>query len=456
MTATAKTNGMKLWRVVGAAGLLVCGTAVAAGAQTPAVSLSLADALARAEATAPRLAEAAARQAAAAATVTARQALKRPSVSASVGYQRTNHVDEYGIPQAGGGTRILFPDIPNNYRGRADASLPLYTGGRIDALVLSAEADKLAADADVKTAAADVALDVARAYWNLVTAREAVGVVEQGLTRMDAYVADVKARVDAGLLPPNDLLSAQAQRARQSVSLIQAKNAASVAEADLCRLVGLDLDTTITPTASLLTPIPEVAGVIELPMAALAEQARTGRTERDALTRRADAARASGDALRAALRPQVMLSGGVEESRPNARVVPRVDQFHSSWEAGIAVTWQLFDGGKSKAERAAAAAQATALERRRDDFDALLGVELRQRRGDVETGRAALAASAEAVRAATEARRVIAERFKAGVATSTDVLDAENALLEAELERTRLAATLRLSEARLVRVVGGH
>ena len=65
--------------------------------------------------------------------------------------------------------------------------------------------------------------------------------------------------------------------------------------------------------------------------------------------------------------------------------------------------------------------------------------------------RAALAASGEAVAAATEARRVLEERFTAGVATSTDVLDADVALLEAELERTRLAAALRLSEARLVR-----
>jgi len=84
------------------------------------------------------------------------------------------------------------------------------------------------------------------------------------------------------------------------------------------------------------------------------------------------------------------------------------------------------------------------------------GGNVRRRGGDVGTGRAALVVSAEAVSAATEARRVIAERFKAGVATSTDVLDAENALLEAELERTRLAASLRLSEARLLRAVGGE
>ena len=445
-----------IWQTIGDAVVLILVGAAAAAAQTLPISLSLDDALTRATATAPRLAEAAARQEAAAATVTSRQSLKRPSLTASAGYLRTNHVDEFGIPQAGGSLRVLFPDIPNNYRGRADAAMALYTGGRVDALVASAKADKLASDADFTATAAEVALDVARAYWSLVTARESVRVVEQGLARMDAYVADVKSRVDAGLLPPNDSLSARAQRARQAVALIQSKNAASVAQSDLCRLIGVDLDTVITPTASLMAPIASAGAIAGMPINALTEQARAGRTERESLTRRADAARSIGDASAAALRPQISITGGIEESRPNARVVPRVNAFRSSWELGIGATWQLFDGGKGKADRAVAAAQATAFERRRDDFDAMLGVELRQRRGDVEAGRAALAASADAVSAATEARRVVSERFKAGVATSTDVIDAENALLEAELERTRLAASLRLSEARLLRAVGGE
>lgn len=430
--------------------------ATSALAQTAPVTLSLEDAVARGRAAAPRVAEAKARREAADATVTSRESLRLPSLTATGGYQRTNHVDEYGIPQPGGGTRIIFPDIPNNFRTRADASVPIYTSGRTDALIAGATLDRKAADADTRTAEADVTLDVARAYWTLVTARESARVVEQGLVRIDAYVSDVKARVTAGFLPPNDLLSAQAQRARQNVALIQARNAAAVAQADLCRLVGLDLDTPIVTSSPLMAPQPSVAPLETMSMGALTEQARGGRSERDALTIRADSAREAGAAAAAALKPQIGVAAGFEESRPNARIVPRVNEWRSSWEAGVSVTWQLFDGGRSKADRAAAAAQATAIERRRDDFDAMLGVELRQRRLDVESGKAALDASAEAVAAATEARRVVEERFKAGVATSTDVLDAQTALLEAELERTRLAATLRMNEARLLRAVGGQ
>lgn len=446
------TNGT---RIMGGLGLVMA-LASAAFAQTAAVTLSLEDALARGKATAPRIAEAKARREAADATVTSRESLKMPSLSATAGYQRTNHVDEYGIPQAGGGTKIIFPDIPNNYRGRADASVPIYTSGRTDALIAGATLDRKAAEADVRTAEADVALDVARAYWALVTARESTRVVEQGLARLDAYVSDVKARVDTGFLPPNDLLSAQAQRARQKVSLIQATNAAAIAQADLCRLVGLDLDANIVTSSPLLTPVPSEASLATMTVKALTETAQSGRSERDALTIRADSARQAGIAAAAAMKPQIGVAGGFEESRPNARIVPRVDEWRASWEAGISLTWQIFDGGRSKADRAAATAQAVALERRRDDFDAMLGVELRQRRLDVDSGWAALNASADAIAAATEARRVVEERFKAGVATSTDVLDAQTALLEAELERTRLAAALRLSEARLLRALGGR
>jgi outer membrane protein TolC len=88
------------------------------------------------------------------------------------------------------------------------------------------------------------------------------------------------------------------------------------------------------------------------------------------------------------------------------------------------------------------------------DFDNGVSAAVRARVLAIETGRAASAAADRAVVAAAEARRVVAERFAAGVATSTDVLDAELALLEAELERMELAAAERVREAELLRTIG--
>ena len=84
----------------------------------------------------------------------------------------------------------------------------------------------------------------------------------------------------------------------------------------------------------------------------------------------------------------------------------------------------------------------------------MVALEVRQRLLEIDSGRAAVAAADDAVRAATEARRVVAERYQAGVATQTEVLDADVALLQAELDRTRALAGVRLAEARLARALG--
>jgi outer membrane protein len=118
------------------------------------------------------------------------------------------------------------------------------------------------------------------------------------------------------------------------------------------------------------------------------------------------------------------------------------------------VSWLVWDGGRRHAEQAEAAAASRGAEARTGEFDRQLTFEVRQRWLEVDSSRAAIAAASDGVRSAAEARRVVTERFQAGVATSTDVLDAEIALLQADLDRTRSLANTRLAEARLDRAVG--
>lgn len=420
------------------------------------VDLTIDEAVARGLAHAPRLGEARAREHAAAAATAMRAAQGQPALAIVSSVLRTNHVDEFGIPQADGSTRVIFPDIPNNYRVRSELTVPLYTSGRVDAFVAAARADQRAAAADRRAVTADLELDVVSAYWALATSWERVRVLERAQTRAEAVVADVAARVDSGLVPPNERLSAEAQRARQQVVLIQARHDALVAEAHLARLVGL------TPGVSIVlaTPVDRPAADIETlamqPAEALFARATEARPERLALLERQSAARSSGAAASAALRPQIGALAAIEPARPNPRFVPRTDKWHVSWDLAVNATWSLWDGGRSRAERAAAGAQIDALASRLADLDASIAVELRQRQLEVASARAAIAASRMAVDAASEARRVVGERFDVGVATSTEVLDSDVALLDAELEQTGLMADLRVSEARLVRAAGGR
>jgi outer membrane protein TolC len=431
--------------------VLIGAPAIVRAQDQPVLRLTLAEARVRALDTSHRLAEARAREAATLAAVDARVAADRPLLSAIAGYTRTNHVAEFAVPAAteGGLTRILYPDVPDNYRTRLDVQWGIYTGGRTDALIRASRAEAETASAETAVARADLRLEVSRAFWAVVTGRATVNVLEQALARAQANVADARARLAAGLVPPNEVATAEAQAARQQMLLVEARNLRDVASADLARLVGAAPGQQVEPQAAL-----EDAAAPPAARDMLAAEARQQRAERRVLEQRIDIAGASRSAALSARRPQVAVTGGVDYARPNPRIFPRADRWDDSWDAGITLNWSLWDGGRASADAAQATYQGEAARQRLLEFDSVLSVEVTQRSLEISSGQAAVAAADEAIRAATEARRVVGERFRAGVIPQSDVLDADLALLQAELDRTRALANVRLAEARLDRAVG--
>jgi outer membrane protein TolC len=423
---------------------------LSASAQQPPLSLTLEEALARGQRESLRIVEQQARVDVAAAAEAGQRAADRPLVAALAGYTRTNHVQEFQILTPTIPARsTLYPDVPDNYRTRLDFQWPIYSGGRDDALVRAAQAEREAAGADLLAVRADLRLEITRAFWALVTAREAEQVLDRSVESLDAHVRDVRARLDQGLVPPNEVLSAEAQRARERVLAIEARNTRGSVEADLARLIGESGGRSIVPQV----PAGDVAVTGE-DLSALLEEAHKARPERQAFAERAAASRARAAAASAAVRPQLGVSGGYDYARPNPRIFPRADEWEDSWDVSVNLSWSLWDGGRHRAERAQADAGTRAVDARAEEFDRQLELEVRQRWLDTDSSRAAIDAATEGLRAAVEARRVLLERFAVGVATSTEVLDAETAVLQAELDRTRAVSNARLAHARLDRAVG--
>jgi outer membrane protein TolC len=419
------------------------------GSQDAVLRLTLDVAIARGLENSQRLAELQARQEAAAAVEAGQHAAAKPLVALTGGYTRTNHVDEFGISEPGFPPSIIYPDIPDNFRTRLDLQWPVYTGGRTDALERAARAEREATGEDLTAARLDLRLEIARAFWALVTAREAEVVVAQSVQSMDAHVSELRSRLEQGLIPPNDVLSAEAQESRARLLAIEATNARGVADADLHRLLGIEGEGSIEPVAALAS-----APVSGDSAASLIELARKERPERRALSDRVDAFQARSVAASSGSRPQIGVAGGYDYARPNARIFPRIGEWRDSWDVSVNVSWLLWDVGRRRAEYAEAIAGTRGAQARAADFDRQLTFEVRQRWLEVDSSRAAIATADDGLRSATEARRVVEERFNAGVAVNTDVLDAQLAMLQAGLDRTRALANARLAEARLQRAVG--
>ena len=419
----------------------------------PMLRLTLEDALAKAIEASHRLAEARAREDAAQAGVAVRESAERPTITATASYTRTNHVLPFVVPGPVGIPIVVYPDVPNNYQSRLELRWPIYTGGRTDALERAARAEANAVGAEVQTAQADLRLEVTRAYWAVVTARASLDVLEQGVARSQAHVNDVNQRFKAGLVPPNEVSSATAQEVRARMLAIEARTQRDVAIADLARLISVSPEQPIEPTADLARP-PASLAAQGPELTPLIESARSARQERRTLEQRLVAADAQRDAAAAGRLPTIQLLSGFDYARPNPKIFPRADIAQESWDAGVGVTWSLWDGGRTVAEVAQAAAASRAAAERLAEFDSRLGVEVRQRALELESASASVTTAMSGVTAAADARRVVGERYEAGVIAQIEVLDAEYALLQAQLDLTRAQAAVRLAEAQLTRALG--
>jgi outer membrane protein TolC len=436
-------------------------------AQAPpaATSLTLEEAIARGMETSRRLAELQSREEAAAFAVEGRHVAERPNVAVQGGYTRTNHVEEFVITSPVRPPQVVYPDIPDNYRTRLDLQWPIFTGGRGDALERAARAEKAATEADLAAARSDLKLEITRAFWALVTARETEAVLARSLDAIGAQVNDLRSRLASGLIAPNDVSSAEAQASHQRLIALEAANQRAMAEADLRRLTGIAAGRIEPRVAPADTRAPETVTVtVPSPTGHSGERGPnpgqsvsvpvSTRPERRALEQRAASAEARADAVDATGRPQIAVGGGYDYARPNPRIFPRTRQWRTSWDVSINLTWSLWDGGRRAADAGEARANARAVRARAEDFDRQATFEIEQRQLELASNREAIGAADDEVRAAVEAERVVGERYRVGVATSTDVLEAQVARLQAELDRTRAIAGVRLAEARLQRALG--
>lgn len=379
----------------------------------------------------------------------AASAARGPQVNLEAAASRLSDVPELVLPLPGAGPTTIAPNIPGQYRTRAQVALPLYAGGRLRALEGATAAELEAATLDAAAGARDLVLETAAAYWVLVAARENERVLGEAIRAYDAHLADARNRQKVGLAAANEVLAVQVERDAAELSRLAAANDATLAEADLARLVGLPvgarIETADAPdgTRGPAEPLEELVG------AAIAR-----RPEHRAGTARAAAADARARALAAETRPQVTAQAGYDWANPNRRFFPLAESWRPSWDATIAVGWKLFDAGRARAQAAEAQARADATRRGVDDLDRRIRIEVTRRALDLETARASVALAESTLVAARENLRVAGERYRAGVSPSSELLDAETALLRAALTRVQALANVEIARAGLDRATG--
>ncbi|MHB8079736.1 MAG: TolC family protein [Candidatus Krumholzibacteriia bacterium] len=425
--------------------------AVAVAAATPdTLRLTLDEAVARARAGAPRLRQLRALAEAASGDARAARAGRLPTLDLRAGYSRWSDVPELILALPGAPPRTLFPNLPDNWTGRASLALPLWTGGRLAGAARAAARQEEAAARDTDSGEAALVLETVAAYWDLALARQRENVLGAAIAAYTAHADDTRNRLKFGMVASHELLAVEVERDRAELARLRATGDAETAAADLARLLDLPAGQPLAVADPLAAP----PGGAEEALEPLVAGALAVRPERAALAARAAAAQALVGVARAGRLPQVALTAGYDYSNPNRRLTPPTDRFTDSWDVGVSLALNVFDGGRVAAAASAARARAAAAQAGLADRDRRIRLEVTARRLDLRTARAAAVVAARALASAAESRRVAADRYREGLIPSSELLDAETAQLRAGLEHAEALVSVRLAAAALARAAG--
>ena len=293
--------------------------------------------------------------------------------------------------------------------------------------------------------------DARQLYYSWVEARLRVLVAEQALAQSTAHLADAKAQFAAGSASQADVMRVESQVAKSELLVTQTTHLRDLNEERLriamhasdreSYRIGEDIRKTLD-------------GRTETSFAALWAEAVRSRPELAALKAKQGAEEKSAQVERAAYAPRVDVFANAQYSRPNSRVFPVADEFRSSWDTGVQLTWTISDIPATRAKGKSADAKARATEAERDEAIDGIRVEVMAARQQVEEARVAEGTTLRGLRASEESYRTRHLLYQNGRATTVELLDAETDLTSARLDAIDARIDARVAEVRLAYAVG--
>ena len=301
----------------------------------------------------------------------------------------------------------------------------------------------------------ELRLTVAQAYYNLQRFDEQVNVGKQSVSASLVSLRQARARYQAGVATKLEVLEAETQLSRDRDLLTENLRLQSGARRNLAKITDLPQD--VTPTAA--SPS-RVVGLWQPSMQESIIAAYAFREELDQFILDISINNSNANAALSAVQPSLTIFNDFNAGRTQgeANVLSPVEQQVYGWNMGNTVgllgTWNIFDGGRARAQyrrdklRAEASAYEFANQR------GAIRLEVEQSFYDLKANQQTIRTASRAVISQREALRLARLRFQAGVTTQREVVDNQRDLTRAQQTYANAVADYNITIAELRRFTG--
>ncbi len=372
-----------------------------------------------------------------------------PSVNASASYQRLSDLDPPKILFPGFSEPVvIFPVYVNNYTTRLSVNEIIFSGFRAkyarESFKLLLEASKLDADKDKD----EIIYNIIQAYYNLYKINESKKIVAENIIQVQQKVKETQLWEKEGLATHNDLLRWQLQQSNIELTQLDLENNLNIANYNMNVLLGLN-DVVLDIDSNSINKLNE-----EKTLGEYMDRASSARVDFKAINLRTQAAENNLKVSKNSYLPQVSIGGNLYDMRPNPRIIPPKDEFTFTWDAGIFFTWDLMRLYSNKHSVDEAKANLSQSKEATNQLSDAMKMEVNQNYVSWKEANQRVLVLQKSVEQAEENYRITDSRYKNSLVLLSDLLDANNTLLNTRINLTLSKADAQVAYYRLMKSTG--
>ena len=317
----------------------------------------------------------------------------------------------------------------------------LYNGGRTNEQINQAKEGALVSDLGVAKTKQQVKLDTTTAYFNVLQAQNIVKVNLETVNNLKTHATIVQEKYKVGVVAKSDVLRSEVELANAEQNQIKAENSYHLAVASLLNIIERTTETEVILKDDF--GYEKYAQSLEESLA-LAQNSRPDIAQAEASIRVA----ASGVSIAESSKlPTLALSaskGWNDSALPD----------NGNWSAGVSASWNIFDAGLTKSKVKQADLSLVKTREQAKQVRDSVALEVRQAYLNMSEAEKRMGTSDVATSKAQEDMIIAQEKYRAGVGTNLDVIDAQLALTQAKTNRIQALYDYNVSKAKLDKAVG--
>lgn len=336
------------------------------------------------------------------------------------------------------------PNVNQVMYGVASVSVPIYTGGRLKYGIESAKYLEEAIKLDAENNREQMVLNVVYACINLYKAYTAIGLVKENLAQSQQRLKDFTNLEKNGLLPRNDLMKAELQSSNIELALLDAESNYKVASVNMNLMMGIPEQTELIPDRNGLA-LPTSIKTLEQ----YENEALQNRKDIGAFQFRKKAAGVEINTVKSNYYPSIAFTGGYVAAN-----IPGFVTITNAVNIGLGVKYDLSSLWKTNTKIQQAQIKVKQLQLNEEQLNDNIRQQINQAYQAYLVSVKKIDVYEKSVLQATENYRVTKNKYDNSLATTTELLDADVALLQTKLSVTNSKADSFLAYNKLLQLTG--